>query len=372
MKFRLVTSLFLGLLLLAGSKGLAEGTCWVVAIATNQDQQASEDWNQYSEEFALAFKTNAKGMFNSVQTKTILGRQARLDQIVAAMRWVATNARPKDLVAVYVGCHGGTSGKDGWGIDTLDGKVVWGRDLKGVAARLPCPVLFVIDTCGSGGFAREHAKDIPLPPNCVAICSSRAKQSTTNCLNIALHEALWGMADNNRDSYIDVDETIRYIELRMRRLSPAGAGPKEIETPVTVVGGNLSPQMKLTQVSGELVAILHGGAWHLGRVTSDEGETCKVHVMGYQDNPSKGFFMLNEAPKNRIFKLDDGAQPVLVNDEETSRMRPGLLLGTEGSQARVRFVQMNKKKKNESLVDKGQLRFPFSNREVSAAPGRVK
>lgn len=343
----------------AGARG--EGNCWVVAIATNQDQRASEDWNQYGEEFALAFKTNTKGMYRAIETKTILGRQARLDQIAAAMRWVANNARPQDFVAIYVGCHGGTDRQDGWGIGTIDGQFVWGRDFKSVAARLPCPVLFVIDTCGSGGFARAHAKDIPLPPNCVAICSSRARQSTTNCLNIALHEALWGIADANQDRFIDVDETVRYIEARTRKLSAPSGNPKEGETPVTVVGGNISPQMKLTQVTGEQVAILQGGAWHLGRVLSEQGETCKVHIMGYQDNPNLGFFVFNEAPRNRIFKLDDGAQPVLVKNEDASRVRPALLLGAEGDQAKVRFVLMRKGKR-EALVDRSLLQFPFKAR----------
>lgn len=187
MNRKLLAAWLFGLTLLTGSIASAEGNCWVVAIAMNQDASASEDWNQYGEEFALVFKEHAKPMFRSVQAKTVLGRQARLAQIVGAMRWVGMNARANDFVAVYVGCHGGTYGKDGWGIDTMDGQTVWGRDLKGVAAKIPCPVLFVIDTCGSGGFAREHPKDIPLPANCVAICSSRARQSTSNTLNIALH-----------------------------------------------------------------------------------------------------------------------------------------------------------------------------------------
>lgn len=64
----------------------AEGNCWVVAIAMNQDEAASEAWNQYGEEFARVFTDHAKPLFKSVQAKTIVGREARQAEIVSAMR----------------------------------------------------------------------------------------------------------------------------------------------------------------------------------------------------------------------------------------------------------------------------------------------
>lgn len=363
----LLCRLLFVLTLLPGSMAWAEGNCWVVAIAMNQDAAASEDWNQYGEEFALVFQEHAKPMFRSVQAKTVLGKQARLNQITAALRWAATSARPNDFVAIYVTAHGGTSGKDGWGFDTMDGQTIWGRDMKSMAAKAPCPVLFVIDSCGSGGFARERAKDVPLPPNCVAICSSRARQSTTNSLNIALHEALWGIADSNHDKFVDVDETVRYIHMRIHKMAPPEASAKELELPVIVVGSNVSADLKLTKVSGKLVAIPQGGQWHLGRVTSEQSDICKVHLMGYQDIPDKGFFFFNEAPKQRIFQFDDATQPVLVKNSDNDKVRPALLVGVEGDQFKVRYVQVKKGK--EELVGKALVRFPFSNREgLNAKP----
>jgi hypothetical protein len=337
MKFLLMAGLSL-LLPLATSVAAAEGNCWVVAIAMNQDAHASEYWNQYATEFALVFTDHAKPLFNTVKAKTVLGREARQPDIVKAVRWLQSNARQGDLVAFYITAHGGTERKEGWGIDVMDGKTLWGRELKEQAAQIPCTVLFVIDSCQSGGFAREFGQDIPLPPNCAAICSSRFRQSTTNVLNIAVSEALWGIADTDDDDVVELDELVRYIEQRTRKIAPPGETLKESEMPLIVVGSGVAPDQKLTQVSGKLAAILHGGEWYLGRVNSEDGDTVNVHIMGCNDNPDFGFFVLNQAPKTRVFPLSkDDPRPVLVKNAEDDGTRPALWLNKDGNgQATIR------------------------------------
>lgn len=340
----------------------AEGNCWVVAIAMNQDEAASEFWNQYGEEFALVFTDHAKPLFNDVQAKTILGRQARQPEIVEAVRWLQSNAKQGDLVAFYITAHGGTERKEGWGIDVMDGKTLWGRELKEQAATIPCSVLFVIDSCQSGGFAREFGKDIPLPPNCVAICSSRARQSTTNVMNIAVQEALWGMADTDDDKVVELDEVVHYIEQRTRKIAPPGETLKESEMPVIKVGEGVPPDQKLTQVSGKLAAILHQGQWYLGRVNGEQGGKVNVHIMGCNDNPDFGFFVLNEAPKARVFPLgDDDPRPVLVKNVDNDETRPALWIGKEGKkQVKIRYVPG--KKSEEELVERSRIRLAFPDR----------
>lgn len=335
----------------------ASGNCWVVAIAMCQDEKHSEDWNQYGEEFALLFQKHAKPMYQRVAVRTVLGREARLSNIVAAFRWVAMNARKGDFVAVYLGAHGGTSKKDGWGAETMDHQSVYGRDLKGLAAQLPCPVLFVIDTCGSGGFARDHDRDIPLPPNCVAICSSRAMQSTTNVLNIALQEALWGQADADGDEFVTVGETIRYVNLRTRKIAPPTGEKKENQVPVMVVGEQVANDLRLVPTTKELVAVLHGGEWHLARIQGESGEQYRLHVMGHQDNPDRGFFQFNEAPKSRVFPLDGKERPVMV--EVDGKSRAAMLIDVEKRKATVRYVQGKRSKKSNETVDRDQIRSPF-------------
>lgn len=340
----------------------AEGNCWVVAIAMNQDEASSEAWNQYGEEFALVFREHANPLFNDVQTKTILGRKARQPEIVAAVRWLQSNAKQSDLVAIYITAHGGTERKEGWGLDVMDGTTLWGRELKEQAAKIPCPVLFVIDSCQSGGFAREFGNDIPLPPNCVAICSSRFRQSTTNVLNIALNEALWGIADTDDDDVVELNELVRYVEQRTRKIAPQGEALKESEIPLILVGEGVAPDMKLTHVSGKLVALLHENEWYLARVDGMEGRKVKVHVMGYNDDPANGFFVLNESPPGRIFPLgDDDPRPVLVKNADNDEVRPALWIGSEGKmKVRVRYVPG--KNAEEESVERPRVRLVFPDR----------
>jgi Caspase domain len=345
-----------------GSAFAAEGNCWVVAIAMNQDAKTSEHWNQYGEEFARVFIDHAKPLFNVVQAKTVLGREARYSEIVKAVRWLHSKARKGDLVAFYITAHGGTERKQGWGVDVMDGKTIWGRELKEQAAQLPCSVLFVIDSCQSGGFAREFGDDIPLPPNCAAICSSRFRQSTTNVLNIALNEALWGIADTDTDNVVELDELIRYIEHRARKIAPPGESLHESEMPVIVVGDGFAPDQKLTQVSGKLSAILHQGQWYLGRVNGEEDGKVNVHIMGCNDNPDYGFFVLNQAPKARVFPLDDDApRPVLVKNVDDDETRPALWIGKgEKGQAIIRYVPG--KRAEDEPVERSRIRLAFPDR----------
>lgn len=359
---RLCLSLAVLFLSHAESARAAEGKCWVVAIAMNQDESASEHWNLYGEEFAKVFTDHAKPLFNDVQAKIVLGRKARQAEIVQAVRWLQSNAREGDLGVFYITAHGGTERKEGWGVDVMDGKTLWGRELKEQAAKVPCSMLFVIDSCQSGGFAREFGDDIPLPPNCAAICSSRSRQSTTNVLNIALNEALWGIADTDNDNVVELNEVIQYVEKRSRKIAPPGATLKESEIPVVAVGEKFATDQKLTQVSGRLSAILHEGEWYLGRVDGEDGRAMNVHLMGCNDNPEFGFYVTNKVPKARVFPLsDDEPRPVLVKNENDDETRPALWLGDAGKkQAKIRYVPG--KRNEEEVVERSRIRLAFPDR----------
>src|SRR6185436_2955118 len=104
------------------------------------------------------------------------------------------------------GMHGETDHKEGWEVDTCDGKTLTGRDVKERLVRLPCQVICMLETCGSGGFARDHKDDVPLPPNVTALCACRPRQETENQLDIALGEALRGRADFNHDGLVQIPE----------------------------------------------------------------------------------------------------------------------------------------------------------------------
>jgi hypothetical protein len=332
------------------------GTCWVAAVSMNQDAKFSEDWNQFAEETALVFARQQGVIFSKVQARTVVGRNATRPAIGALIRWAFLNAKRDDLVVVHIGCHGGTEPKDGWSIDTMDHQLIYGRELKAAAANVDCPVLFVIDTCGSGGFARPHQRDVPLPENCAAICSSRAKQSTTNVLNMAFNEALWGAGDLNNDDVVDLGELKTYIENRFRRISPKAESRQDSETPVFVIGSRCDLSVKLTTDSDDLVAVVHGRQWHLARVLSRDGETVKLHPLGYQDDPNKGFYLFGEAPAKRVFNMDDGFLPATLIDGD--QQTPVIVTERGGGTVKVRRPTQRRQREEED-VDRQSIRFPF-------------
>jgi hypothetical protein len=303
----------------------SEGRCFVAAIAMNQyDLKNPDALNTYAEQFAMAFQENAKSQFESVQTRTVLGRKATRDTILDTVNWITQNAGPKDFAAVYIGCHGGTDLKDGWRIATIDGKEVSGKELKLAATKMRCHVLFVIDTCGAGGFARNHTKDVALPPNAVAICSSKAGQWTTNHLTIALNEALWGQADFNHDGKVDLEELMRYVRLRAAELED-----NLQERPVLVRGEYVPLNTALVETSQKQVAALVENKWQLGIVLKKQGATCSVQLAG-SASPV-------EVASSDIFKLrPNEPQPVLLNVQ--GRMAPALLVREDENGCLVRCV----------------------------------
>lgn len=329
--------------------------CWVVAVAMNQEEGFSEDWNQFGEETALLFSSQGKELFEQVETRTVLGQAATHAGIAAAVEWAFSSARTDDLVVVHVSCHGGTTRTDGWSIDTIDGQPAMGRDLKLAAGRVPCPVLFLIDTCESGGFVRPHAQDVDLPANCAALCSSRARQSTTNVLNMAMNEGLWGAADFDADGFIRLAELVRYVEARAKRMALQAGEESPSELPVMMVGENFPEQLPLTRRSADLVAIIHQGAWHLGRRTGDTGDEVGVHVMGYQDNPDKSYFLFNTAKRKQVFDFAPGFVPLMAT--RNGELRPAILVSRDGSQFTVRFPQ--NPRQEPVTLDRSEIRLPF-------------
>src|SRR4051812_28359824 len=90
-------------------------------------------------------------------------------------------------------------------------------DFKNALARVHSRVLMFLETCESGGFATAHPDgDPPVPPNVTVLCACRANESACNPLDLALAEALYGRADFNHDDTIDLDELIKYVELRYK------------------------------------------------------------------------------------------------------------------------------------------------------------
>src|SRR5262249_12091426 len=89
--------------------------------------------------------------------------------VMDGLAWLRKNTTKKDLVVLYLTCHGGVDPNEGWGVETADGRSLWGHEIKVELGTLPCHVLVLLETCASGGFARPHKNDPPVPPNVTAL-----------------------------------------------------------------------------------------------------------------------------------------------------------------------------------------------------------
>ena len=190
-----------------------------------------EDYDWCPLEIEKAFREQGKAFYRGLRVKQVLGRQATEQSILGGLQWLRRNATTNDFAVVLIDSHGMTDPKKGWSIDSADGRHFWGRELKTQLAKVPCQVLLFIETCTSGGFARPHPDDLPVPPNMTVLCACQEDQSANNELDLAVGEALFGRADFNHDGVVDLDELIRYVPTRYRELFPAAAKSEGSNSP---------------------------------------------------------------------------------------------------------------------------------------------
>jgi len=210
----------------------------------------------------------------------------------------------------------------------------------------------VVETCTSGGFARSHSQDVPLPPNVTAICACRAGQSTDNNLDIAVSEALWGKADFDGDGVVTLDELLRYVRLRHKALVPNQGLGKDNELPLIVRAKKAPAELPLTRVSPDLVAVAFKGEWHEALLESQEGNTYHVHLLGWDSKP--GPYFLTDTVDRRHICLPGDPQPVVVSADGKARL--ARLVSGDGEQCTVRYIAGKK----EVTVPRIQVKFPFA------------
>jgi hypothetical protein len=347
-----------------------DGDLLFLGIALNQapdkaNGETVDVWNFCARDLAALLRENGKSVFHKVQTQVLLGRQATYAHIMAGLGTLARSATRKDLVVLYIGCHGGTEKGDGWGFDSIDHQTVWGRDVKSVLGQVPCPVVAIIETCGSGGFARPHRKDIPLPPNVTALCACRALQETDNHLSVAVSEALSGKADFNKDGLIQVGELLRYTARRHRELVPGGKVGKDSELPLLVPAAQAPLTLPLTTVSTDIVAVAARGEWYQARLIEEKDGTFQVRVLGWDNKP--GPYFVTDSVNREHVCLSTDPSPVQV--ELNGTWRPARLLEKDGDRLKVHYI--GTRKRRDEYVPRERVRFLFATEsEESARPAR--
>lgn len=301
------------------------------------------------------FQSHTDQLFESVKVASLKGNQATHSQVVAALRSLQQAARPDDVAFIYWGTHGSTSRK-GWGANLPGGGAIYGGEIKQALAQLPCLVVCMISTCGSGGFPQEVNDGVPLPENVVAICACRGKQSTNNELDRAVCEALAGFADQDGSGEITVAELVAYVPLRYRKIFNDD-DPSDDQLPVLRHAQSVPIDRVLTRVQDDFVAVAKDGVWYGATVLERKDNGAKVRYLGYDSTTQNaGFSFPDEFVTEEYLDWPGGEAPIEV--EEDGVWYPARILSREGMKLRIHYLGYPAS--DDATVPRSRVRFAFN------------
>jgi hypothetical protein len=326
----------------------ADGNLYRVSVTPSESLDA---FNWCPEEVEKVFREQGPAFYHNLHARQVLGKQATHAGVMDGLAWLRKGVGKDDLVVMYVGCHGFIDPQQGWGFGTTDHTICWGREIKAELAKLPCPVLLLIETCTSGGFAESHPKDLPVPPNVTALCACSGKQTTDNQLDLAVAEALWGRADFNHDGVVDLDELTHYVRERYKEWWPNPKNGDGHETPVIVQAKSMPGSMPLTKPSPALAAVGHDGALWSALLEKQDGDRYRVHLLGWSSKPGP-YFRTNAVSRDQICLPSEGP-PLLV--EQKGTWYPARLLRKEGEKFKVHYLGYNE----DEVVTAKRIKYPF-------------
>ena len=319
--------------------------------------ESIDDYDWCPQEVEKVFRERGRAFYHGLHSRLVLGDKATHQGALDGLDWLRDKAAKKDLVVMYIGCHGFTDPNEGWGVETADGKTLWGHEIKAALARLPCPVLLLLETCTSGGFALPHKHDPAVPANVTALCACSGEQTTDNQLDMAVLEALYGRADFNHDGVVDLDELIRYVRQRYQEWWPYPKKHDGAQTPVIVQSASMPGSLALTKPSPDLAAVVHNGEMWSALVEKHEGDKFQVHLLGWSSTPGP-YFRTRSVTRDCICLPAEGA-PLSV--EQNGQWYPARLLSRDGEKYKVHYLGY----KEDEVVSGDRIKYPFVGRPAA-------
>jgi hypothetical protein len=217
--------------------------------------------------------------------------------------------------------------------------------------------IVVNDACQSGNWPKEFEGD-PMPRNVTALCCCLSTQNSGIEFDITLFEALYGKADFDNNGIVDLDEVIKYCELRIREVQ----GGKL--TPVLHKAKQLKHPLPLTKANPDLVSVVHKREVFAAVVDKQDGDNFEVRVIGF-DKPGKAGLGAGTVPNKftraNVLLPKDGA-PLMAKKE--SGWHPACLLGKEGQDYKIRYVGSD----GEAVVKSAQVRHLFAGNPSEQIP----
>jgi hypothetical protein len=235
-----------------------------------------DDWKFLPDGFDRVVRDQGKGLYREIHGRVLVGSKASKKELMDGLDWMCENAKAEDLVMLFIACHGNCTGKGESVFATRTGSVR-PREIKSKLAKLPCQAIVINDACQSGNWPKEYDGD-PMPPNVTALCCCLSTQNSGIEFDITLFEALHGKADFNKDGVVDLDEVIKYCELRIREVQGGRL------TPVLHKAKNLKKSLPLTKANPDLVSVVHKREVFTAVVDKHDGDDFEVRVIGF-DKP---------------------------------------------------------------------------------------
>lgn len=311
-----------------------------------------------ADNFSQLLKQQSRELYRNVDASALQGAEATHDHVLRELRQLQRRAKPDDVVFLYWGTHGAT-GRDGWCASLPGGGTIYGSEIKQLLGELPCHVVCVISTCGSGGFQGGQADGTPLPENVTAFCACRRRQSTTNELDRALCEALAGFADADDSGDVTIREALDYVPKRYRKLFPDVAADDPARLPVLAWSDTAALDRPLTKVDGTYAAAVSDGAWYGVTVLETRRNGTKVRFLGYDaTTPNAGFSMPDAVVADEMLDLPGGEPPIEVEWE--GAWYPARILERSRSGLRIHYIGYPES--DDETVPRSRVRFPFADR----------
>lgn len=326
--------------------------------------KTADHYNYAPDNLSDLLVEKAAPLFRQVKVGSLKGAQVTRENVIARLGAMRAALTADDLVFFYWGTHGAVHRRKGWNAGLADNSVLYGADIKQELSRFPCPVIIVVSTCGSGGFARQVSPaDAKLPDNVAALCACRRQQSTGNELDVSLCEALSGFADFNADGAVSLREAMSYVPQRYRRWRQSDI-PLD-QQPVISPARRLDPSAPLVQVQGDYAAVVSDDRWYGVEVLERQADRIKVRFLGFDRTCADGAYSKPDGwVNNEAVDFPGGPPPIEV--EWQGAWYPARILKRTADGAHIHYI--NYPASDDETVPASRIRYPFPS-ELTQAPG---
>ncbi len=311
-------------------------TTYAVVVGISDYQEKEIPDLRYADKDAEAFanflRSNAGGRLDNDHLKVLINEQATMAQFAINLDWLLENAKENDRVIIYFSGHGDVEKKT---LTQPGFLLCWDAPeqvyMSGGAFALPmlqevvstlsiqnkAQVVIITDACRSGklsgssingnqltnaNLAKQYANEIKILSCQPHEYSIEGEQwgGGRGAFSYNLVNALYGLADNNNDLIVNLQEVGRYLEDHVTaEVAPVSQVPM-------IIGNRTTPLSKVN--TGILASLRQGRFNQVTQLSSIDSRGIVEEVLtGVDTNARLTYRLFNEAIKNKNFLIPEGS-----------------------------------------------------------------